>query len=43
VELKKDGFYRTYFYGNPNYQEWKEARQMLKIADLLYTRFGVER
>jgi hypothetical protein len=43
VEVKKDGIYRTYAYMNPDYQEWKEAKQLLKIADILYTDFGVER
>jgi hypothetical protein len=43
VEVKKDGLYRTYAYLNPDHQTWKEAKQMLKIAGILYTGFGVER
>jgi hypothetical protein len=43
AEMKKNGTYRTYAYMNPDYQKWEEAKQMLKIADILYTEFGVER
>jgi hypothetical protein len=43
VEVKKEGIYRKYRYGNPDHQVWEEARQILKIADALYTEFGVER
>ena len=43
VEVKKDGVYRTYAYGNPDYQPWPEAKQMLRIASILYTGFGIER
>ncbi len=43
VEVKKDGVYRTYAYMNPDYQKWAEAKQMLKIAEILYTEFSVER
>jgi len=43
VEVKKDDVYRTYTYLNPDFQESKEAKQMLNIASILYTRFGVER
>jgi hypothetical protein len=28
---------------NPAHQKWKEAKQMLRIADLLYQEFGVKR
>jgi len=43
VEVKKDGVYRKYAYGNPDYQPWPEAKQMLRIASILYTGFGIER
>ena len=43
VEVKKDGVYRTYAYLNPDYQRWPEAKQMLRIASILYTGFGIER
>ncbi len=43
VEVKKDGIYRTYAYLNPDYQKWQEAKQMLRIAAILYTGFGIER
>ena len=41
VEVKKDGVYRTYAYMNPDYQKWAEAKQMLRIADILYTELGI--
>jgi hypothetical protein len=43
VEVKKDGVYRTYTYLNPDYQRWPEAKQMLRIASILYTGFRIER
>jgi hypothetical protein len=43
VELKKDGVYRTYAYPNPDYERSQEAKQMLRIAAILYTGFGIER
>jgi len=43
IEIKKDGNYRTYSYLNPDYQDWQEAKQILKIANALYTEFEIER
>ena len=43
VEVKQGGVYRTYKYSNPSYQKWKEAKRMLRIADLLYKGFGIKR
>lgn len=43
VEVKKDGAYRTYAYMNPDYQKWQEAKQMLRMANILYTDFGIDR
>ena len=43
VEVKKDGIYRTYAYLNPDYQRWQEAKQVLRIADILYGEFGIKR
>jgi hypothetical protein len=43
VEVKQGDVYRTYAYLNPYFQKWQEAKQMLRIADLLYTRFGIKR
>jgi hypothetical protein len=41
VETKFASNYQTYAYLNPKYQRWKEAKQMLKIADILYSEFNV--
>jgi len=30
VEINKNGVYRTYYYSNPQFQEWREAGQMKK-------------
>jgi len=43
VEVKQGSVYRTYAYLNPHYQKWLESKQMLRIADFLYTGFGIER
>jgi hypothetical protein len=43
VEVKQGNVYRTYAYMNPAHQKWKEAKQMLRIADLLYKEFGIKR
>jgi len=43
VEVKQGGVYRTYAYMNPDYQKWKEAKRMLRIADLLYKGYGIKR
>jgi hypothetical protein len=43
VEVKQGGVYRTYGYMNPSCQKWKEAKRMLRIADLLYKGFGLKR
>jgi hypothetical protein len=43
VEVKQGSVYRTYGYMNPAHQKWKEAKQMLRIADLLYKEFGIKR
>src|SRR5205085_1459114 len=36
IEIKTDGIYQTYAYLNPDYQKQQEAKQMLRIADILY-------
>lgn len=43
VEVKEDNTYRTYAYLNPDYQKSSEAEQMLKVADILYAEFGINR
>ena len=43
IEVTKDGAYRTYAYMNPDYQKWAEAKQMLRIAEILYTELGIAR
>jgi len=43
VEVKQGSVYRTYSYLDPSNQKWKEAKRMLRIADLLYKGFGIKR
>ena len=43
VEVRQGSVYRTYAYVNPYYQKWREAKQMLKMANILYKEFGIER
>lgn len=43
VEIKEGDAYGTYAYMNPDYQKWTEAKQMLRIADILYTEFDTKR
>jgi hypothetical protein len=40
VEVKSDRKYQTYAYLNPDKQKWEEAKQMLKIAKILYSEFN---
>lgn len=35
VEINKDGHYRTYMYGNPQYEKWLEAKRMIEIVETL--------
>ena len=39
VEINDGAHYRTYFYGNPQDQEWPEANKMVHIARLLRYEF----
>lgn len=41
VEINKNGTYRTYLYANPDEQRWPEAKQILKIANSIYSEFGI--
>jgi hypothetical protein len=43
VEVMQGSVYRTYAYMNPDYQKWREAKQMLRMANILYKGFGIER
>jgi hypothetical protein len=40
VEVSKDGKYRTYMYDNPSHAKCDEARQMLKIVEILDDEFN---
>ncbi len=40
VETNMNRTYRTYQYGNPDWQEWKEAKQIIKISNIIAEEFG---
>ena len=40
VEVSKDRTYRTYMYDNPQYSKCDDAKQMIKIADIIEDEFG---
>lgn len=42
VETNYDYLYRTYQYPNPKYVELKEARQIMKIGEIIADEFGLE-
>jgi len=42
VETNFDYLYRTYQYSNPDYQKLKEARQMIKIGEIIADEFGLD-
>jgi hypothetical protein len=42
VETNSDFLYRTYQYGNPNFEKLKEAKQMVKIGQIIADEFGLE-
>lgn len=42
VEINKEETYRTYLYDNPNYSRCSEARQMLKIGEVLAEEFDLK-
>jgi len=42
VETNYDYVYRTYQYSNPKYVELKEARQIMKIGEIIADEFGLE-
>jgi hypothetical protein len=41
VEFNNKGSYRTYMYDNPSYAKCKEAKQMIKIGNIISEEFGV--
>lgn len=41
VEFNRVGIYRTYLYDNPSYAKCHEAKQMIKIANIISKEFGV--
>jgi hypothetical protein len=42
VEMNKDRVYRTYEYGNPNFAKCGEAKQMVRIGEIIADEFGLE-
>lgn len=42
VETNANGIYRTYHYDNPDWQEWKEAKQLIKISNIIAGEFDLE-
>ncbi len=42
VEFNKDRTYRTYLYDNPDESECNEAKQMVRIGEIIADEFGVE-
>jgi hypothetical protein len=40
VEINKDRTYRTYMYSNPDQQDWREAKQMVRVGQILSDEFG---
>ncbi|MEP6900696.1 MAG: hypothetical protein ABJA66_03035 [Actinomycetota bacterium] len=42
VEINKDGIYRVYEYVNPNWAENPEAKQIVKIGNIIADEFGLE-
>ncbi|MCA1614064.1 MAG: hypothetical protein LC800_07920 [Acidobacteria bacterium] len=42
VEVNKDSVYRTYQYDNPDYAKCAEAKQMIKIGEVIAEEFGLE-
>jgi len=41
VETNKDNTYRTYMYGNPQYAKCNEAKQFIRLIEILDQEFGV--
>jgi hypothetical protein len=41
VEVNKDKAYRTYMYDHPNHAKCDEAKQMLKVGEIIAEEFGV--
>jgi hypothetical protein len=35
VEINQNNHYRTYMYGNPEDQKWPQAKQIIRIVDIL--------
>ena len=42
VETNLDNTYRTYMYDNPQFAKCKEAKQMIKIVEILADEFGAQ-
>lgn len=41
VETNQNGTYRIYFYSNPDLQKREEAKQMMKIGEIIADEFGL--
>ncbi len=41
TEINQNGKYRTYIYSNPNLQKTEEAKQMMKIGEIIADEFGL--
>jgi hypothetical protein len=41
VETNQNGKYRVYFYSNPQHQKTDEAKQMMKIGEIVADEFGL--
>ena len=41
VETNQNGKYRIYFYSNPQNQKTNEAKQMIKIGEIIADEFGL--
>ena len=42
VEINKEKMYRTYLYDNPTYSPCSEAKQMLKIGEIIAEEFNLK-
>lgn len=41
VETNQNGKYRIYFYSNPNHRKTEEAKQMMRIGEIIADEFGL--
>lgn len=43
VEIRANGTYRTYRYSNPEVQKWPEAKHMIRIVEIIFAEFSIQR